>query len=200
MPGSCSSGFRSRPSAAGGIRRSNGFDVNSRNSRKPTLIRPITDSTRATSASGRLRENTDTATAPAGEHQRPQQQRAFVRAPGRGDAVVQRQLANWSWWRRSAPKNRWSTNDQARHANAMRDKHELRPRRRPRQRHQPLAVAARAPSIGTMPCVSGDQQRQDQREVAELGNHRSAFVSRAGLSSSFPACAWSIAACACGGM
>src|SRR5664279_1235984 len=61
MPGSCSSGFRSRPSAAGGTRRSNGFDVNSRNNRKPTLIRPITEITRASNGAGRLREKKVTA-------------------------------------------------------------------------------------------------------------------------------------------
>src|SRR6478672_1036680 len=61
MPGSCNSGFRSRPSGAGGISRANGFEVKSRNSRKPTLIKPIIDSTRAASASGRLREKADTA-------------------------------------------------------------------------------------------------------------------------------------------
>ena len=62
MPMSCSSGFRSRPSAAAGISRSNGFDVNSMNDRKPTLIMPITASTRATSGAGSWRLNTVTAT------------------------------------------------------------------------------------------------------------------------------------------
>ena len=61
IPGSCSSGFRSRPSAGTGNRRSNGFDVSSRNSRKPTLTRPITPSTRATISSGRWRLLSDTA-------------------------------------------------------------------------------------------------------------------------------------------
>ena len=62
MPGSCSSGFKSRPSAAGGNSRSNGFDVSSRNSRKPTATRPITPSTRATISSGRWRLLSATAT------------------------------------------------------------------------------------------------------------------------------------------
>ncbi len=48
MPGSCSSGFRSLPSAGGGNMRSNGLEVSSVNSMKPQLIRPITPSTRAT--------------------------------------------------------------------------------------------------------------------------------------------------------
>ena len=61
MPGSCSSGFKSRPSAAAGIRRSNGFDVNSRNNRKPALTSPITEITRASIGAGRLREKSVTA-------------------------------------------------------------------------------------------------------------------------------------------
>ena len=62
MPGSCRSGFRSRPSIAGGIRRLNGLDVNSRNSRKPAAIQLITASTRATigTASWRLKNVTAT--------------------------------------------------------------------------------------------------------------------------------------------
>ncbi len=63
MPGSCSSGFRSLPSAAAGTRRRNGLDVNSRNARKPMETSPITASTRASSASGRLRERSVTAVA-----------------------------------------------------------------------------------------------------------------------------------------
>ena len=83
MPGSCSSGFRSRPSGAGGSSRAKGFEVNSRNSRKPTLIRPITDSTRAASASGRLRENTDTA----------QLQPVSIRAHSNSDPSCEPQVA-----------------------------------------------------------------------------------------------------------
>ena len=52
MPGSCSSGFRSRPSAGTSNWRSNGFDVSSRNIRNPTLIKPITANVRATIAIG----------------------------------------------------------------------------------------------------------------------------------------------------
>ena len=46
MPGSCSSGFRSRPSAGAGSSRSNGLDVVSRKSRKPIDTKPSTPSTR----------------------------------------------------------------------------------------------------------------------------------------------------------
>ena len=61
MPGSCSKGFKSRPSMACGNNRSKGLDVNSMNRRKPILIRPITPSTRATIGSGKARLNTVTA-------------------------------------------------------------------------------------------------------------------------------------------
>jgi len=61
MPGSCSSGLRSRPSGGIGNRRSNGLDVSSMNSRKPKLTIPITARMRATTGRGRLPENRVTA-------------------------------------------------------------------------------------------------------------------------------------------
>ena len=61
MPGSCSSGFKSLPSAAAGSRRSKGLDVSRVKSRKPQLIRPITPSTRATMRSSSCLEKIDTA-------------------------------------------------------------------------------------------------------------------------------------------
>src|SRR3954470_16595028 len=62
MPGSCSSGFRSRPSSAGGSRRWKGFDANSANARKPAATTPIAPSTRAASGSGSRCERIATAT------------------------------------------------------------------------------------------------------------------------------------------
>ena len=55
IPGSCNCGFRSRPSAGTGNRRSKGLDVNSTKSRKLSVKRPITARMRATTGSGRLR-------------------------------------------------------------------------------------------------------------------------------------------------
>ena len=55
MPGSCRSGFKSRPSAGTGKRRRNGFEVNKMNNRKPVLTSPITPSTRATISRGKWR-------------------------------------------------------------------------------------------------------------------------------------------------
>ena len=54
IPGSCSSGLRSRPSGTAGSRRSNGFEVMRVKERKPTLTQPSTLKTRAMNASGSL--------------------------------------------------------------------------------------------------------------------------------------------------
>ena len=62
MPGSCSKGFRSRPSRAAGIKRSKGLDTMSINSKKPTLIKPMTPKILARMSSGRCFENKLTAT------------------------------------------------------------------------------------------------------------------------------------------
>ena len=61
IPGSCSSGLRSRPSPAAGSRRSNGLLVKIRKARKPTATMPITPSTRATTGIGNDFENRATA-------------------------------------------------------------------------------------------------------------------------------------------
>ena len=168
-PAAADSG-RGRP-AAGGNSRSNGFDVSSMNSRKPTLMSPITPSTRATISSGRWRLLSATAIVHAAQHQHPQQHRAFVRAPGRGEPVLRAAAASWSWSRRSAPRSRWrrTTTRGSR-------------RRTRRTGTAPARAAARAPSTTAMPrCAptSGsvpeqrrEQQREDQRELSELGNHR----------------------------
>ena len=92
MPGSCRSGFRSRPSAGAGNRRSNGFDVNSMNAMNPALMSPITASTRAVMSSGRCAEDASREH-PCAEHQAPEEKRALVPAPHAGDPVMERQRA-----------------------------------------------------------------------------------------------------------
>ena len=62
MPGSCSSGLRSRPSTGPGNSRSNGLDANSMNARNPMLISDITPSTRALICNGKWPLNRLTAT------------------------------------------------------------------------------------------------------------------------------------------
>ena len=61
IPGSCSSGLRSRPSPGEGSRRMKGLEVKIRKARKPTATTPITPSTRAITTSGSPRENSATA-------------------------------------------------------------------------------------------------------------------------------------------
>lgn len=61
-PKSCSSGFRSLPSASAGTWRRNGLEVSRANSRKPRLTKPSTPMTRARNTSGRRRLNAATAT------------------------------------------------------------------------------------------------------------------------------------------
>ena len=61
MPASCSSGFMSWPSGGVGRMRSNGFEVNRVNNRKPIEIIAITASTRARNTRGSVFENSTTA-------------------------------------------------------------------------------------------------------------------------------------------
>src|SRR5476651_32750 len=61
-PISCNTGFKSCPSmGTSGKVRLNGLEVNKINTRKPALMIPITDSTRAMASSGMLRLNSATA-------------------------------------------------------------------------------------------------------------------------------------------
>ena len=112
-----------------------GCDVNSMKSRKPTPTSPITPSTRASIASGRLRGSQRDRERPAREHQHPEQQRALVRAPRGGDAVVERQLRVRIASRRSTRRNRWSRSDYARQPNAIATSSELRARGGRGERH-----------------------------------------------------------------
>ncbi|EWS64437.1 hypothetical protein Y695_02320 [Hydrogenophaga sp. T4] len=61
IPRSCSRGLRSRPSSGTGYRRSKGLEVSRVNKRKPTLMSPMTPSTRARMGSSSWSENTATA-------------------------------------------------------------------------------------------------------------------------------------------
>jgi len=61
MPGSCSSGFRSRPSGGAGSRRAKGLDVKAMKARKPAATRPSTPCTRAANTAGRSRLRAATA-------------------------------------------------------------------------------------------------------------------------------------------
>jgi hypothetical protein len=69
------------------------------NARNPTLMTPSTPSTRAANVGDRLRLKADR-DRPCRQRQGPQQQRALVRAPHRGEAVERRQRSS-SCWRRT---------------------------------------------------------------------------------------------------
>jgi hypothetical protein len=55
-PGSCSIGFKSRPSATAGRMRRKGLEVNRMNSKKPKATRQRVPSTRASMGAGNCRE------------------------------------------------------------------------------------------------------------------------------------------------
>src|ERR1700722_3920465 len=59
---SCSTGFKSAPSCAAGLKRRKGFEVHKVNSMKPELMRPMTPSTRLEKVKGSARLKAATAT------------------------------------------------------------------------------------------------------------------------------------------
>ena len=115
MPGSCSSGFRSRPSGAAGSSRSKGFEVSSVKSRKPHADQPhhaeharqraLVELLARTAATANVQPASISAHSSIEPSWLPQT---------RGEAVGQRQQRCWSGWRRSAPRSRWSTKAQVR--------------------------------------------------------------------------------------
>ena len=135
---------------------------------------------------------------PAGEHQCPQQERAFVRAPGRGEAIVQRQLGirirRHVLDREVIPDERCSETGEGDH-----DEQELRARRGSCKRHQPrLAVCGAGQRQRGL--RDRNQQREDQREVAELGNHLRSPCLVTKVLVDIASCACFTASAAAGGM
>ena len=146
MPGSCSSGLRSLPSARGGhqarerIRREQQEQQEADGDRAHHREHARDAAPPAGCASSSV-----TARGPAGEHQHPQQQRALVRAPRRGEAVVQRQLRVRML---RDVLDREIAGDEAvgEAAERERDEHELRARRRAARAPSARRRAARAPT------------------------------------------------------
>ena len=98
MPGSCSSGLRSRPSAAAGSRRVERVRGEQHEQQEADADQPHhAEHARDASRRAGARLNSATASVQPAEHQHPQQQRAFVRAPRRGDAVARAAAASSSW-------------------------------------------------------------------------------------------------------
>ena len=152
MPGSCSSGFRSRPSAAGGNSRSNGFDVSSMNSRKPERDEAHHAEHARDHLVGQVAALERDRHRPAAEHQHPEQHRAFVRAPRRGDPVLQRQLRVRVG--RDVEHREVVGDERVREAaERERDEQELSRRERPRERHP----------RGNAPLRADERQRALQR-------------------------------------
>ena len=177
MPGSCSSGLRSRPSAAAGTSRTNGFDVNSMNSRKPTPTRPITASTRASIARGQVaraqRHRAAPSPASISTHSSSEPScEPHVAAKRYGSGSCEFECCATFSTEKSfvdeAPREA---------AERERDEHELRARGGRGERHQRGVAAVRAPTSGSDALRERDEQREDQREMAELGNHRCASFS-----------------------
>jgi hypothetical protein len=136
--------------------------------------------------------------APAAEHQCPQEQRAFVRSPRRGDAILQGQLRigiggdvlHGKIIADERPRKTYECH---------RDQQRLGPRRWPRQRHQARCADRRAEQR-QRPLHQRDQQREDHREVPEFRNHRAPLAGSWRLFMVIPFCAASMAALAWGGM
>ena len=106
---------------------------------------------------------------PDREHEHPQQHRALVRAPRRGEAVVDgqlririggdvqhREVADDERVREAAPRGG--------------DEQDLALRDRPRERH-PRGNAPRGADDRQRAEHQREQQREDQREMSEFGNH-----------------------------
>ena len=168
------------------MRRSNGFEVSSMKRRKPTLTSPITPSTRATISSGRWRLNDGHRHRPHGQHQHPQQERSLVRAPRRREAVGQRQLRVGVG--RDVEHRKIVVHEGPREAaECDRDEYELALRERARGGH-PRLQAARGPRERHRALREREQQREDQRELTNFGDHldSSLAVLIAGPASSAP--------------
>ena len=151
------------------VRRRNGLEVASVNSRNPKLTTPSTPSTRAANRRGSRAEPNATATVHSAEHQDPQQQRALVRAPQRRHPVEQRQrrvgiLRDIDDREIVADEG----GDQA--ARRQRHHHELPGKRRYHRTDPALAPEHRTHDAEER-LQRREQQREDQGELAELGQH-----------------------------
>ena len=106
---------------------------------------------------------------PAGQHQRPQQQRTLMRAPHRREAVHKRQHGVGIV---RDIGDREVIHNEAPGQDAERERHEeeLQASRGPGQRH-PGDIAALCPPDREYRLDDGHRQRQDQRELSELRGH-----------------------------
>ena len=169
MPGSCNSGFRSRPSAAAGSKRSKGFDVISMNSRKSSREQSQHrqdarhEDVRQAAAEARHGHRPDV------EHQDPEQKRSLVPAPDCGDPIGQwqcrvgigRNIKN----RKVVPhERRCQANER------QRNQYKLQIGRGPRQRNPVVPAALRAGQRDDA-LHERHSQGQEQDEVTQFGDH-----------------------------
>ena len=203
MPGSCSSGFKSRPSAAAGNSRSNGLDVSSMNSRKPNADEPHHAEHARDHLVGQVAALQRDRDRPRAEHEHPQQHRALVRAPGGRDPVLERQLRIGIG--RDVDHREVVGDERVREAAERdRDEQELPRGERARERH-PRRDAARAPTSGSVPSSAASSSARISANWPSSGIIGSvlcviACTVLAALSIAARVCAWSTAAAASGGM
>ncbi len=182
MPGSCSSGFRSRPSGAAGNRRSNGFGRRQQEQQEAERQPAHHGEDAGDEDVGQVPAELRDRRGPERQHQQPQQDRPLVAAPDRRDAVVQRQQAVRV--RRDVQHREVVRRE--RHGEAderERDQREHDPRGRPRERH-PVAAAARGAGHRQRAADERHAEREPEGEVSEFGGHRSGLI----VGSSFVEC------------
>jgi hypothetical protein len=141
--------------------------------------------------------------APAGEHQRPQQQRAFVAAPGRGDAVMQRQRGIGVG---GDVEDGEIVDDERIGQQRERQRHaqELAARRGTRQR-DPGGVAGGGAEQRQRALGECQAEGEGERDLPEFRDHQRLPVGGAGATrvlapGGFRACALATASAASGGM
>ena len=170
MPGSCSSGFRSRPSAGDGKHALERVRRRQHEQQEAGADEPHHADHARDHLVGQVPASSDTASVQQDEHEHPQHHRAFVRAPRGGELVLDRQLrvriGGDVQHREIAGDER--VREAANHAAAMN-------RNWPRATGRASAIHAgmrrAAPTIGSVPCDERQQEREDQCEVSKLGDH-----------------------------
>ena len=170
MPGSCSSGFRSRPSGAAGQQAVERVGREQHEQQEADADQPHHREHARDHGLRQVRAEQRHRQRPQGEHQQPQQQRAFVAAPRGGEPVVQRQ------------RRVGVLRDVQHREVVVRERRTPAPRRRsrpagtaPAPPGAPAPSSGRwpraAPASGSVPCTSATASARRQRELAELGNH-----------------------------
>ena len=170
MPGSCSSGFRSRPSAARGQQavervggeQHEGEEAGADQAHHAEHARGhVLGQVRAEQAHRHHpHARASGTTAAASPRGRPRRRR-------RGSAAAAR---CWNCIATYGTEKSLVTNDAGEAAEGERDEQRLRLRRRPRDAIQ-AALPRAAPTSGTTPWTSATHEREAQRELSELRDH-----------------------------